>query len=86
MSTTNILRLHKHGNKSINVVIEISSIQVFNVLKQMWRSKKIQFRRSNADGGQRNSSSSQVASSMGESITNNTFTTSNAKISAETMC
>lgn len=49
-------------------------------------SKNIQFRSGNADGGQRNSSSSQVASSLGESITNNTFTTSNAKTSAETMC
>ncbi|XP_031618903.1 probable G-protein coupled receptor Mth-like 1 [Contarinia nasturtii] len=58
--------------------------QVSNVLKQIWRSKHIQFECRNAEGGQRNSTSSQVASSLGESITNNTLTTSNAKIIAET--
>ncbi|XP_055301328.1 probable G-protein coupled receptor Mth-like 1 [Sitodiplosis mosellana] len=62
--------------------------QVSSVLKQIWRSKTIQcrHRNRNAEGGQQNSSSSQIASSLGESITNNTFTTSTAKISAETAC
>lgn len=55
--------------------------QVSNAVKQMWRSKNMQYRGRNPEHSQPNSNSSQLASA-----TNNTFTTSNAKFSAETAC
>lgn len=55
--------------------------QVSSAVKQMWRSKNIQYRRGRPEHSQHNSNSSQMASA-----TNNTFTTSNTKFSAETAC
>lgn len=73
-------------NHSKNVDIFVSChIQVSTAIKRFWSSKTGRCT-TNTTHGPQHSTSSQGLPSIGESVTNNTFTTTNSKVPLETIC